>query len=167
MRRASILLAIALTALAACGGGEAPPASSSAEPSTTSEPPVFERTTAMIVSRGEQIELEVELAETDEQRAFGLMFREALPDETGMVFIFPADETGGFWMKNTLIPLSIAFFDKDGRIVRILDMEPCGAEPCPVYDPGVEYRGALEVNQGAFHRWGVREGDFIRVKVRP
>jgi uncharacterized membrane protein (UPF0127 family) len=81
-----------------------------------------------------------------------------------MVFLFPQDETGGFWMKNTLIPLSIAYYDRAGKIVRILDMEPCMADSCPVYEPGVAYRGALEVNQGAFRRWGVAEGDTIELE---
>jgi hypothetical protein len=61
-------------------------------------------------------------------------------------------------MKNTLIPLSIAFFDRQGVILRILDMEPCRADPCPVYYPGVVYQGALEVNQGWFRRRGLKEG---------
>ena len=93
------------------------------------------------------------------------MFREALPADSGMVFVYPSDHTGGYWMKNTLIPLSIAFYDASGRIVRILDMKPCRADPCRVYDPGVAYRGALEVNQGAFRRWSVEEGDRIVLKV--
>jgi uncharacterized membrane protein (UPF0127 family) len=67
-------------------------------------------------------------------------------------------------MKNTLIPLSIAFYDVDGTILRILDMEPCRSDPCRVYDPGVRYAGALEVNQGAFERWGVREGDRLELR---
>jgi uncharacterized protein len=66
-------------------------------------------------------------------------------------------------MKDTLIPLSIAFYGADGRIVRILDMEPCRRDPCPVYDPHATYRGALEVNQGEFRRWGVEVGDTLRV----
>ena len=81
-----------------------------------------------------------------------------------MVFVFERPENGSFWMKNTLIPLSIAFFDADGRILRILDMEPCEADPCPVYDPEVAYRGALEVNKGVFARWRVSEGDRVRVE---
>jgi uncharacterized membrane protein (UPF0127 family) len=66
-------------------------------------------------------------------------------------------------MKNTLIPLSIAFYRADGRIARILDMAPCKKNPCPLYDPGVAYRGALEVNEGAFARWGISEGDRLRI----
>jgi uncharacterized protein len=105
--------------------------------------------------------VDVDVAETDEQRAFGLMQRESLPDDEGMLFVFFEDSVSAFTMRNTLIPLSIAFFDFDGEILKILDMEPCEAEPCPSYDPGVTYRGALEVNQGAFDEWGVEVGDKI------
>jgi uncharacterized membrane protein (UPF0127 family) len=108
--------------------------------------------------------LEVEVAETDEQRRYGLMFRESLDADSGMVFIFFEPHTGGFWMKNTLIPLSVAFFDVDGEILAILDMEPCKKDPCPSYFPGVEYMGALEVNRGAFDEWGVEEGDVVHVR---
>jgi len=107
--------------------------------------------------------LDVEIAQTDEQRAFGLMERKSLPEDRGMIFLFFEEHSGGFWMKDTLIPLSIAFFDIDGTIVRILDMDPCRADPCRVYDPGTAYHGALEVNQGAFDGWGVREGDHVEV----
>ena len=67
-------------------------------------------------------------------------------------------------MKNTLIPLSIAFADAEGTIVSILDMEPCEADPCEIYDPGVPYRSALEVNQGAFDDWGVQVGDRLTLE---
>lgn len=102
--------------------------------------------------------LEVEVADTPLRRARGLMFRKRLGEDEGMVFLFPAPTTDGFWMKNTLIPLSIAFFDQDGTILRVLDMEPCRADPCPVYRPGVVYQGALEVNRGWFARRGLTPG---------
>jgi hypothetical protein len=91
------------------------------------------------------------------------MGRRELAGDAGMAFVFPEDTTASFWMKDTLIPLSIAFYDDAGRIVRILDMQPCRADPCPLYDPGGAYRGALEVNLGAFRRWGVQMGDRLRV----
>ena len=74
----------------------------------------------------------------------------------------------GFWMKNTLIPLSIAFYNATGTIVDILDMEPCPEEQsaqnnCPTYTPDAPYWGALEVNKGSFDRWGFDEGDQIIV----
>jgi uncharacterized membrane protein (UPF0127 family) len=160
MRNAPSLLALALIALTACGGQSA-----GGPTSPASTAPVFERTTAVVETDVRRVELDVEIADTDERREFGLMFRETLPPNSGMVFLYATDQTGGFWMKNTLIPLSIAFWDDRGRIVRILDMDPCRADPCPVYEPTVTYRGALEVNQGAFRRWNVEEGDRIIVKV--
>ena len=107
--------------------------------------------------------LDIEIADSSEQHQQGLMNRTELAKCSGMVFIFFEETTGSFWMKNTLIPLSIAFFDVEGKIVRIMDMEPCEADPCPVYDPEATYIGALEVNQGAFDDWGIKEGDSVRV----
>ncbi len=68
-------------------------------------------------------------------------------------------------MKNTLIPLDIAYYDVRGRIVRTFRMEPCKVDPCKIYSPGVCYRGALEVNAGSFKRWNVKRGDRITVRV--
>jgi hypothetical protein len=119
---------------------------------------------AVIVTREGEVSLEVELADTPEERRQGLMNRRSLPERSGMLFLYERDERGGFWMKDTLIPLSIAFIDADGRILRILDMEPCAAEPCPIYDAGVAYRAALEVGQGAFERLGVGVGDVVRLE---
>ncbi|MDQ3964762.1 MAG: DUF192 domain-containing protein [Actinomycetota bacterium] len=104
-----------------------------------------------------------EVADTPERTQLGLMHRTELADDAGMVFLFFEDTTSGFWMKNTLIPLSIAFFDARGEIVAILDMDPCEADPCRLYEPGTQYRGALEVNQGAFEEWGVEVGDIVRI----
>jgi uncharacterized membrane protein (UPF0127 family) len=118
----------------------------------------FPKSTLYVEQGGKRHLLKVEVAYTPERQAQGLMFRKALPEDEGMVFLFPAPTAGGFWMKNTLIPLSIAFFDRQGVILRILDMEPCRADPCPVYYPGVVYQGALEVNQGWFRRRGLKEG---------
>ena len=117
----------------------------------------------LIDTAGGSVLIDAELAETDAERQRGLMFRESLDDDAGMLFVYQEETTGGFWMKNTLIPLSIAFIDKDSRIVSILDMEPCEADPCPVYDPGLDYVAALEVNQGAFAEWGVKLGDRVTV----
>jgi uncharacterized membrane protein (UPF0127 family) len=161
----ALLLALLIAAVAACGGG-GNGNDGEAERTTTasSTGPVFERGTVVLESERGDVELEVEIAETPVQQQLGLMHRETLASEAGMVFLFAKETRGGFWMKNTLIPLSIAFFDRDGRILRILDMEPCEADPCPVFDPRVPYRGALEVNRGAFGEWGVSEGDRVRVE---
>jgi uncharacterized protein len=117
------------------------------------------------IHTGEQlVRVNVELAESPEERQRGLMGRESLPADAGMLFLYPEDHRGGFWMKDTLIPLSIAFLGGDGAVLAMLDMQPCTADPCPVYDPGVPYRSALEVNRGAFAGWGVEPGDVVVVK---
>jgi uncharacterized protein len=144
----SFALALALLALAACGGG----GDRDAQPR------------AVIETSDGEVAIDVEVADDDAERERGLMERTELDPDAGMIFVYPNNVTGGFWMKNTLIPLSIAFYAGDGRIVKILDMEPCREDPCPLYDPGVPYRGALEVNQGAFDRWNVAEGDRVRLE---
>lgn len=109
--------------------------------------------------------LKVELAATASARARGLMYREHLEPDAGMVFLYPtAQDHGPFWMKNTRVPLSIAFFDGHGVIRKIMDMEPCQRDPCPTYAPGVAYRGALETNLGWFAEHGIEEGDTIRLE---
>ena len=106
----------------------------------------------------------VEIADTDEVRSRGLMGRERLGDDEGMAFVWPEDTATAFHMKDTLIALTVAFFDGEGRILRLLDMVPCAADPCPAYDPGVRYRGALEVKAGALERRGARIGDRVRIE---
>jgi uncharacterized protein len=121
------------------------------------------RTTAMLETGDRRVRLSVEVADEPEEWRVGLMHRRSLARNAGMVFVFPRPIRGGFWMKNTLIPLSIAFFDARGRILRIMVMTPCRADPCPTYDPRIAYKGALEVNRGSFGRWGVGRGDRIRL----
>jgi uncharacterized protein len=126
----------------------------------------FQRGTATITTRsGAKVVLRVEIARTSADRQQGLMHRRSLAPRAGMVFAYPADTSGGFWMKNTLIPLDIAFADRRGRIVRILTMRPCLRDPCRIYSPGVAYRTALEVNAGSFRRWNVRVGDRLAVRA--
>lgn len=88
-----------------------------------------------------------ELALTPAQRETGLMHRTKAPAD-GMLFVFPADTRDGFWMKNTLVPLTVVFFDSSGSRVRKLSMTPCRAEPCPIYYPRRLYRFALELPAG-------------------
>jgi uncharacterized protein len=85
-----------------------------------------------------------ELALTSEQRSTGLMHRLKAPVD-GMLFVFPHDTTSGFWMKNTLVPLKIVFFDRRGNHVRTLSMRPCRRDPCLIYSPNRVYRFALEL----------------------
>ena len=125
--------------------------------------PEFGRGKATIVGDGHgPVEVDLLIAENDEQRGYGLSFRRHLAPDRGMVFLFGGDTTAVFWMQNTLIPLSIAFYDATDTIIDIQDMDPCReGEPCPTHGPNQTYRGALEVNQGAFETWGVEVGDTI------
>ena len=126
----------------------------------------LERGTATITTRaGTKVVVQVELARTSAERARGLMARRSLPASAGMVFLYPAPHRGGFWMKDTLIPLDIAFADARGKILRILTMQPCRADPCRIYEPNVSYRAALEVNAGAFRRWKVKPGDRVTIRT--
>jgi uncharacterized protein len=161
--RLSAALVAVLVLAVACGGEEDTPRARDPRPTPSAPQPTesFNHAAALIDTRDGSVIVRVEVAQTDEQRMQGLMFRESLPEDHGMVFIWFEEHSGGFWMKNTLIPLSIAFFDEEGKIVSILDMDPCEADPCEVYDPGVPYYGALEVNRGMFDEWGVRRGDTI------
>jgi uncharacterized membrane protein (UPF0127 family) len=91
--------------------------------------------------------LRPQLALTPEQRSRGLMHRLKAPPD-GMLFVFREDTSGAFWMKNTLVPLSIVFFDSQGRQVRRLSMTPCRRDPCRHYSPNRDYRFALELPAG-------------------
>jgi uncharacterized membrane protein (UPF0127 family) len=115
-----------------------------------------------IVSGNRVIRLTVHVADTPRKRDKGLMFVEKLPENEGMLFVFSGKTYGGFWMKNTFIPLSIAFLDLSGKILRILDMEPCIEEFCPTYDPEIFYHYAIEVNLGWFKKNQIKEGDYVK-----
>lgn len=104
------------------------------------------------------IELVVEVADTQESRNQGLMFRRSMKENHGMLFVFDYESQVSFWMKNTRIPLSIAFIAADGTIRQIEDMEPENLSSVAA-ERNVLY--ALEVNQGWFDRNGVEPGDKV------
>lgn len=111
--------------------------------------------------------LKVELAEDENSRRRGLMFRKSLNEDEGMLFIFPDETQLSFWMKNTFIPLDIGFFDKDKRLINFLSMEPVKSE-MQVNLPSYESRGpakfALEVNQGWFKKNKVQVGQKFELE---
>jgi uncharacterized protein len=160
--RVFAVLVVVLLA-AACGGGDDEPQAGGTTSVREEAPPTTSVDAAgprvVIETDGGEVEVAVEVADDDEERQLGLMNRESLSADAGMIFLFEEDSSGGFWMKDTLIPLSIAFLDARGRVLRILDMEPCTRDPCPVYEAGIAYRSALEMNQGAFARLGIEVGD--------
>lgn len=117
-------------------------------------PPPFPPTTLVINGNP----LSVEIADTNQSREIGLMFRPHLPTNTGMLFVFPLPTQGCFWMKNTLIPLSIAYIDNHGNIVGIFDMQPHDESPVCSRKP---FLYALEVNQGWFKKHNVTIGHTV------
>jgi uncharacterized protein len=119
----------------------------------------------LIVNPGRnEVRIRVEIAETEEAKNRGLMGRTELDPDAGMVFLQDEPLAVGFWMKDTLIPLSIAFWGPENEIMAMLDMEPCRADPCPTYDPGVAWTAAVEVNQGFFADHGIEVGDPVRLE---
>lgn len=104
----------------------------------------------------------VELAENDEQHARGLMFREQMAPDRGMFFIFNAEYMQAFWMKNTLIPLDMLYFDKNLRLVSTQsNVPPCKADPCPSYPSSGPAQYVLELNAGTADKLGVKPGDVL------
>jgi uncharacterized protein len=99
-----------------------------------------------------------EIVSDEAGRERGLMFRDALGTDAGMLFVYPDDRVRNFWMKDTRIPLSIAFADRKGRIVSIADMQPFDTRPTSSLVPA---RYALEMTQGWFAAHGIERGAVI------
>ncbi len=103
-----------------------------------------------------------ELAVTEEDRARGLMFRQTLNTDEGMLFVFQKDEYNSFWMKNTLIPLDMVWLDSSRRIIFIAEnVPPCKAEPCPSYGPDLPSRYVLELKAGKAREIGLKVMDRL------
>ena len=106
----------------------------------------------------------VEFATDDASREHGLMMRTTLAPDHGMLFVFSYQAPQAFWMKNTLIPLDILYFDTDRRLVSTqLNVPPCKADPCPVYPSNAPARYVLELSAGTVNRIGVKVGDELKI----
>ena len=107
---------------------------------------------------------QVEVADDDDERARGLMFRDAMPADHGMLFIHDRQEPQAYWMKNTRIPLDILYFDRDRRLVsQQRDVPPCSAgDACPIYPSNAPARYVLELNAGQAARLKLQDGSDIR-----
>lgn len=122
---------------------------------------------ASCVSAGPQVVLKgetfsVELATESKEQALGLMFRDSMADDHGMLFIFPSATTRNFWMKNTRIPLDIFYFDENLRLVNVArDAKPCRTPQCPVYSSTGPAKYVLELNAGKAAELGVQPGDEL------
>ena len=176
MKYATVLLALIVLVLSGCGGNQqnftGSGATSDAEGSTgssgasTKESATGEalRTATINASDGEEVEVRVEIADEPDEQAQGLMNRTALGEDRGMLFVFDEEATLSFWMRNTLIPLSVAYIDSEGRIVDIQKMEPLDDEP-PQYVSAEPAQYALEVNQGFFEERGVEVGNTTELPL--
>jgi hypothetical protein len=127
----------------------------------TPVPPGSEQPLSSVTLRGPQGEalpLVVEIADDHAERARGLMFRTELARDRGMLFLFAEEQILSFWMKNTLIPLDIIFFDREGRFISAATMAPCRADPCPSYPSEGKASMALEVAEGFVAEQGIGAG---------
>jgi len=138
----------------------------------TTVPPVvpvgFERVAATAVTaEGTVCELCLWLADNNDSRALGLMHATSLGDADGMLFQYGGPTSGAFWMKNTVMPLSIAFYDETGAYLDSFDMEPCTADPCPSYPTPDDFVHAIETTQGDLSEFGLTPGSLLTVTDLP
>ena len=110
---------------------------------------------------GPELSLHVQIAETAQAQETGLMNVKKMPDQVGMAFLFGTPTSTAFWMKDTLIPLDIAFWDGKGGIVATSTMTPCTTDSCPVYQPPTSYVGSVEMNAGLLAARGINTGDRV------
>jgi uncharacterized membrane protein (UPF0127 family) len=145
--RSFLAVLVSLTSLAGCG-----------------EQGRAERATSTVRFEGTDATLAVEVADdTDEQRR-GLMGVEHLPANQGMAFVWPEPVASTFWMKDTLVPLSVAFVDEAGQVIDVLDMLPCETDTCPTYGVDEPYVLAVEANLGWFDDHGIDAGDRAELR---
>lgn len=138
------------------------PTPSTTNPQATEQGQVLPITaTAKVVSSGKVFGLEV--AETEEQQRLGLMYRQSLPDDRGMLFEFDPPMPVRFWMKNCLINLDMIFL-RNGVVQAIAhDVPPCVSEPCPTYGTPAEIDQVIEIRGGLAKEIGLKEGDRLEV----
>ena len=145
-----LLLALLLVA-AACGATPKPP-----KAADTPQPRVVLPSSAVY---------RLELARTPEEQGQGLMFRESLPEKTGMLFLFEDSGVHRFWMKNTMIPLDMVWMDTEGKVLFVsADTPPCKADPCPSYGPESPAASVLEVAGGRAAKEKIVVGSTLQFK---
>ncbi len=154
----SMLFAITFLTLSSCARDEA-----AAVPDS---PVSFETGEVCILAATDTLRLQVELAQSREQRAYGLMERDHLDANSGMLFMYSALQPAesGFWMFRTRIPLDIAFIGPDGAIASIKQMQPCmSTDPrqCATHTAGAPYRWVLETNHGFFATHNIIAGERV------
>jgi uncharacterized membrane protein (UPF0127 family) len=142
-------LAVALAGLVACSASDDHP----------------DRPPSTVAFEGSDTLLYVAVADDPDEQRRGLMGVDSLPADEGMAFVWDEPVASTFWMKDTLIPLSIAFVDEDGRVIGVRDMQPCEEDPCPSYGVDEPYVLAVEANSRWFQEHGVEAGDRAELTV--
>jgi uncharacterized protein len=152
---------IACSLAAAATGCRAEPASNASEPPAARTAPSGLELAALTVESGGRVHrFTVEVASTADQQAQGLMYRDRLGDNEGMIFPFPSPRPASFWMRNTLIPLDMIFIRQDGTIARIAaNTVPHSEQPV---NSGEPVAAVLELRGGRTAELGIREGDRVR-----
>lgn len=125
---------------------------------------------ACVISETQAVPIEIEIARSARERSRGLMERQTLSQDAGMLFVYneERDADHSFWMYRTLIPLDIAYMDKNGTIRAIRQMQPCPTDKgrnCPTYAAGVPFYLALEMNHSYFERQGFGVGDRLSLEA--
>lgn len=150
MKRNSALLAVLLLCAFQCNAKR------------TSPPPAAQSENPPRVIFKDGFGVKVEVAADGENRAQGLMYRDHLAEDRGMIFFFPQKGDYAFWMKNTIIPLDMIWIDEAKKVVHVAhDVPPCQADPCPSYPPGAESMYVLEVAAGVAAKHHVANGDVL------
>jgi uncharacterized membrane protein (UPF0127 family) len=165
-----LALAAALGA-GACGDrtdpDPAPPQPTPPDPAVEAIAAVqFDTATVTFITATDSIRMRAEVAERADQRAYGLMDRDSIAADAGMVFLYDSPQSGdtGFWMYRTRMALDIAYFDGSGNIIAFQQMMPCmSLDParCPGYAAGAPFFGAVEARRGYFPRHGISVGDRV------
>ncbi|HET7437157.1 MAG TPA: DUF192 domain-containing protein [Thermoanaerobaculia bacterium] len=157
-------IAIVLLALS-IGCAKAPATAPAEQPAATAPAPVASGP-RVVFPDGTQIS--VEIVADDEARAQGLMFRDSLRPNAGMLFFFPKEGDYPFWMKNTFIPLDMIWIDSTRHVVAIHhDVPPCKADPCASYPPNANALYVLEVAAGVAQQHALKVGDVVRYESMP
>lgn len=152
--------------------GSTPDTAAGVAPTTSAPDPVvpegFEQRAATATKHdGTVCDLCLWVAANGDQRQLGLMYVTDLGGPDGMVFRYDSPTTGAFWMKNTVMPLSIAFYDRSGAFLDAFDMVPCTADPCATYQTPPDFVDAIEVPQGMLDRLGLVPGSVLAISDLP
>jgi uncharacterized membrane protein (UPF0127 family) len=135
----------------------------SVPPPTSTQPALTAAAAGPRIVFPDNFVVHVEIASDDSTRAQGLMFRDQLAPDRGMIFLFPKSGDYPFWMKNTLIPLDMIWIDDQRRIVHVAaNVPPCKADPCPSVPAGGNAMYVLEVAAGVASRHGLAKGQTLR-----